>query len=59
MYFYHNKSKRTQNQNPEMYNAKTGRWKLLDPLGENEKEDEEAECGEGITNEDDRGSNAK
>ena len=59
MYFYHNKSKRTQNQNPEMYNAKTGRWKLLDPLGENEKEDEEEECGEGITNEDDRGSNAK
>ena len=27
--------------------------------GENEKEDEEEECGEGITNEDDRGSNAK
>ena len=42
-----------------MYNAKTGRWKLLDPLGENEKEDEEEECGEGIANEDDRGSNAK
>ena len=43
VYFYHTKSKRTQNQNPEMYNAKTGRWKLLDPLVENEEEEEEEE----------------
>ena len=47
VYFYHMQSKRTQIQNPQMYDAKTGRWKLLDPPDEKEKEKEEEDITEG------------
>ena len=47
IYFYNAKSKMTQWMNPKMYNAKTGKWKLLDPSGEGDDEDEVVGIDEG------------